>query len=73
MAKSLNPHAGGQAPPDSSAPTGPPRRNVLAACDYGGAFAAIVGRDNFLGTQFHVEKSQATGLALIGNFLEWRP
>ena len=49
------------------------RRHVLAACDYGGPFAAIVGRDNMVGTQFHVEKSQARGLTLIGNFLEWRP
>jgi glutamine amidotransferase len=49
------------------------RRHVLASCDYGGPFAAIVGRDNMVGTQFHVEKSQATGLAIIGNFLEWRP
>jgi glutamine amidotransferase len=48
-------------------------RNVLASCDYGGRFAAIVGRDNMIGTQFHVEKSQATGLTLIGNFLSWRP
>jgi len=48
-------------------------RHVLARCDYGGPFAAIVGRDNFVGTQFHVEKSQETGLALIGNFLQWRP
>jgi glutamine amidotransferase len=48
-------------------------RHVLASCDYGGRFAAIVGRDNMVGTQFHVEKSQATGLALIGNFLAWRP
>lgn len=47
--------------------------HVLASCDYGGRFAAIVGRDNMIGTQFHVEKSQATGLALIGNFLAWRP
>ncbi|HEY7609763.1 MAG TPA: imidazole glycerol phosphate synthase subunit HisH [Alphaproteobacteria bacterium] len=48
-------------------------RHVLASCDYGGPFAAIVGRDNMVGTQFHVEKSQATGLTLIGNFLAWRP
>ena len=48
-------------------------RHVLAKCDYGGRFPAIVGRDNMVGTQFHVEKSQATGLALIGNFLQWRP
>jgi glutamine amidotransferase len=49
------------------------RRHVLASCDYGGPFAAIAGRDNMVGTQFHVEKSQATGLTLIGNFLAWRP
>jgi imidazole glycerol-phosphate synthase subunit HisH len=49
------------------------RRHVLASCDYGGPFAALVGRDNMVGTQFHVEKSQVTGLAIIGNFLEWRP
>ena len=46
---------------------------VLAACDYGGRIIAAVGRDNLVGTQFHPEKSQAVGLALIGNFLGWRP
>jgi imidazole glycerol-phosphate synthase subunit HisH len=46
---------------------------ALATCDYGGAFPAIVGRDNLIGTQFHPEKSQAAGLAIIGNFLRWRP
>ncbi len=47
--------------------------HVLATVDYGGAITALVGRNNMIGTQFHPEKSQATGLRLIANFLSWRP
>ena len=47
--------------------------DVAAAADYGGPITAVVARDNLLGTQFHPEKSQKLGLALIANFLKWRP
>jgi len=45
----------------------------LAHVHYGQMVTAVVGRANMVGTQFHPEKSQATGLRLIANFLSWRP
>ncbi|MBB3445041.1 imidazole glycerol phosphate synthase subunit HisH [Rhizobium sp. BK379] len=47
--------------------------DVIAMTDYGGPMTAFVGRDNMAGSQFHPEKSQKLGLALIANFLRWAP
>ena len=48
-------------------------RTIAALTDHGGGIVAAVARDNLLGVQFHPEKSQAYGLALLARFLEWRP
>ncbi|KIC30333.1 imidazole glycerol phosphate synthase subunit HisH [Leisingera sp. ANG-M6] len=45
----------------------------LAHVDYAGDVTAVIGRDTMVGMQFHPEKSQATGLRMIGNFLTWKP
>jgi glutamine amidotransferase len=52
----------------------PPDQGVLiASTDYGGEITAFVAKENMAGSQFHPEKSQKLGLALIANFLKWRP
>ncbi|MCS6800884.1 MAG: imidazole glycerol phosphate synthase subunit HisH [Chloroflexota bacterium] len=48
-------------------------RVVAATCDYGGPFPAAILSRNIFATQFHPEKSQAVGLRLLENFLEWEP
>ncbi len=45
----------------------------LAYVSYGGDVTAVIGRDNMIGLQFHPEKSQAPGLRMIANFLNWQP
>jgi glutamine amidotransferase len=46
---------------------------VIAVSEHGDRFVAAVARDNVAGMQFHPEKSQANGIRLLGDFLEWRP
>jgi glutamine amidotransferase len=49
------------------------RDALVATTDYGGAVTAFAAKDNMAGSQFHPEKSQKLGLALIANFLKWKP
>ncbi len=47
--------------------------SVLATTEHGGTVTAAIGRDNMAGVQFHPEKSQRYGIALLERFLKWRP
>jgi glutamine amidotransferase len=46
-------------------------RDVLATSRYGVEFAAVIGRENIVATQFHVEKSGPVGLKILGEFARW--
>ena len=47
--------------------------DVIATTEHGGAVVAAIGRDNRIGVQFHPEKSQNYGLAMLTRFLKWKP
>lgn len=47
--------------------------DIVATTDYAETLTAMIAKDNMVGTQFHPEKSQKLGLALIANFLRWTP
>jgi glutamine amidotransferase len=47
--------------------------DLLAASNYGGPITAAIAKGNIAGSQFHPEKSQKLGLALLANFLRWTP
>jgi glutamine amidotransferase len=47
--------------------------DAIATCEHGAPFVAAVGRDTVAGVQFHPEKSQAVGLAVLAAFLQWTP
>tara|TARA_R110002126_G_scaffold43475_14_gene124571 strand:+ start:570 stop:1163 length:594 start_codon:yes stop_codon:yes gene_type:complete len=49
-----------------------PGPHTLAQCHYGSDFAAVIGKDNVAGAQFHPERSGKTGARLLQNFLEWQ-
>jgi len=47
--------------------------DIAAMTDHGEGLVAAVAQDNIVGVQYHPEKSQAFGLALLTRFLEWKP
>jgi glutamine amidotransferase len=47
--------------------------HVLGSSEYTQMFAAAIARENLVAFQFHPEKSQQTGLTLLGNFVHWNP
>jgi glutamine amidotransferase len=47
--------------------------HTLGTADYPDAFTAAIARDNIAAFQFHPEKSQGVGMALLANFTHWEP
>lgn len=45
--------------------------HVAGVTEYGGPFASVIWKDNVFAIQFHPEKSQKVGLALLQNFADW--
>lgn len=47
--------------------------HAVATCNYGVDFTCAVAKDTIIATQFHPEKSQQNGLAILERFLDWSP
>jgi glutamine amidotransferase len=54
-------------------PTALPDGAVLGTGDYGGLFPTLIGQGSIIGAQFHPEKSQTAGIALLSAFAKWQP
>ena len=54
-------------------PAAVPGNSVLGTGEYDEVFPTLVGRDSVVGAQFHPEKSQRAGIALLDAFARWRP
>ena len=48
-------------------------QDIVATCDYGIKFTAVIQKDNIVATQFHPEKSQDNGIQVLENFINWNP
>ena len=47
------------------------KKDVIAETKYDILFPSVIKKENIVGTQFHPEKSQAHGIKILKNFIEF--